>query len=132
MAWRNSLPEEVEIHGRATSTHWLVNYLLQWFGPFETRVKTGKKCAVRGCKGELTHVYATSEIHGKPYKHVFTYTNEGRRVQTWCRDSCTVPSCENWGEFVAYELDYHEEQAKAYRKQTRTWKFNKKKQGGRR
>lgn len=103
---------------------WLLDSVLQWFGPFGTVVRTGHRCDAPGCKGELVHVYETTEVQGKPHKTCFTQTNNGRkRTSSKVYDSCTVPSCKMWGEFTIELLDQHEEQAKAYRKQSRTWKF---------
>ena len=115
--------DEVLIHNKPTSLQWLINNVLQWFGPFHTVVDTGTPCHETGCNGRLVHVYQTVEIEGKPYKTVFTKTNRkgGRRVATQVHDSCTVPSCPMWGEWTLVQLEKNEQHAKAYRAQRAQW-----------
>lgn len=117
------MKDEILIHNKPTSKQWLVDTVLQWFGPFHTAVDTGTPCHEPGCKGRLVHVYQTVEIMGKPYKTVFTRTNlkSGRRVAAQVHDSCTLPSCPMWGEWTTVQLKKNEEQAKAYRAQRAKW-----------
>lgn len=107
------------IHGKPTKLSWLLNTLLQWFGPFDTVVDTGKPCSMPGCKGRLVHVYEVVEVNGTLHKIVFTRTNQGdRRVATKCYDSCTLPSCELWGEWTLVRVDEDAKLKKAYKRKT--------------
>jgi len=117
------LPTFVEIHGRKTRLQWVMDHVLNWFGPFETLVPTGLPCCQVGCNGMLLHAYETVEIRGKGHKCVFTQTKTGRRVVTKCRDTCTLPSCPGWGEWTLVAIEDDTKLARAYRKKTRTWRF---------
>jgi len=122
-----TLDQKIDVHGRPTSLRWLISrYFLKmkWFGPMDTRVDTGLPCAASGCNGRLIHVYECVEIEGEQHKVVFTKTNNNnRRVATKCHDSCTLPSCPNWGEWVLVSVRKDEKLAKAYKKQTRSWRY---------
>lgn len=116
-------PKHVSIHGRRTSIQWLCDVLLKWFGPFDTRVDTGLPCVVQGCKGRLQHVYEVVEIDGVVHKVVFTKTHGKRRVSAKVYDSCSLPSCPDYGDWVLAGIENDKALAKAYKKQTRAWKY---------
>lgn len=120
----SKVPESVQIHGKPTKVSWLMKIVLKWFGPFHTRVKTGLPCTEAGCKGELTHVYTVVECFDTPFHGVWTMTNDGnRKSMTWRQDSCTLPSCKLWGELVMHEVESDSDLGRAYKKQTRTWRY---------
>ena len=119
------LKENITIHGKPTRLSWLLDTVLQWFGPFDTVVDTGKPCSMPGCKGRLVHVYEIIEVRGIPHKVVFTKTKNGRRVATKCHDSCTVPSCELWGEWTMVRLEDDVKLKNAYKRKTKAWRFRK-------
>jgi len=120
-----SMTESIDVHGKETPVRWLLNTVLQWFGPFDTVVDTGLPCSMPGCNGRLVHVYEIVEVRGIAHKVVFTRTNKDRRVATKCYDSCTVPSCELWGEWTLVRLDDDKKLKQAYKRKTKTWRYKK-------
>jgi len=123
MRSERQIPAFVEIHGRKTKVQWIMDVVLNWYGPFETLVPTGLPCCQPGCNGRLLHAYETVEVRGVGHKIVFTQTHNGRRVVTKCRDSCTLPSCGIWGEWTLVAIEEDSKLARAYRKKTRTWRY---------
>lgn len=133
--------DQVEVHGKPTSVNWLVKTVLKWFGPFETRVDTGVRCtqfnierdeegeilSMKQCNGRLQNVYPLIEIRGVGFKKVFANTNSGLRVGTVRYVSCNLPSCHSWGEHVLVSIEDDKKLKKAYRNQTSTWKYGRKK-----
>lgn len=115
--------ETVLVHGRPTSLRWLMNKVLNWFGPYGEPVNTNLPCAAPGCKGNLIHVHELAWVRDVPHKVVFTKTNVNRRVSTKVHDSCSVPSCPNWGEFVMVALEEDDKLAKQAKKRMRAWRY---------
>jgi len=76
-----------------------------------------------GCKGRLVHAYESVEIGGEQFKVVFTKTNKGTIVTSKVIDTCTLPSCPNWGEWVLESVKDEPKLKKAYKRQVAAWKF---------
>jgi hypothetical protein len=117
--------EEIVIHGKPTRLTWLLDTVLQWFGPFGTVVDTKLKCSYPGCRGRLVHIYETVEVRGVPHKVVFTKTTNGRRVSAKVMDSCTVPSCPMHGEWTLARIENDKKLSAAYKRKTKAWRYRK-------